>query len=79
MVLISYNDALINLSSLGNVELFTCDSLFIYQNYSLASCDVEFVCNYIANPNSIVEIYGNTLCCNSLGEVQEACDEGSSR
>ena len=45
----------------------------IYNNVSLSSCEVESVCDYLSNPNGIIEIHDNAPGCNSQEEVEEAC------
>jgi hypothetical protein len=48
--------------------------LYICNNNSLLTCEVESVCDYLANPNGVIEIHDNATGCNSQAEVEEACE-----
>jgi len=72
---IVYNDVLTSLSGLDNIDAASIDSLFIYNNTALSSCEVKSVCDYLANPTGTIEIYDNAPGCNSQVEVEEACTE----
>jgi len=67
------NAALTSLTGLDNIEAGSIDSLYIYNNISLSTCDVQSVCDYLASPNGTVEIHDNVPGCNSEQEVEEAC------
>jgi len=67
------NDALTNLTGLENIESGSINGLYIYSNIVLASCDVQSVCDYLANPNGTIYLYNNAPGCNSQQEVEDAC------
>jgi hypothetical protein len=37
------------------------------------TCEVKSICDYLANPAGMIEIYGNMAGCNNQNEVEEAC------
>jgi len=71
---IVYNDVLKSLSGLDNIAAGSIDSLFIYDNIALSTCEVKSICDYLVNPVGTIEIHDNATGCNSQQEVQEACD-----
>ena len=46
----------------------------IIRNDSLSTCEVESICDYLVAPNGTVEIFDNSVGCNSQQEVEEACE-----
>ena len=42
--------------------------------FSLSTCEVQSICDYLASPTGFIEIYNNAIGCNSLEEVEEACE-----
>ena len=48
MLMISGNDALKSLTGLGNID--TIQDLLITDNASLSSCEIQWLCDYLANP-----------------------------
>ncbi len=76
---IGYNDQLTNISGIENINPNTIHHLFITSNSSLCDCDVHSVCDYLAISNSVVDIFYNAPGCNSIEEVQAACDTVSVR
>ena len=73
-LIVSKNSSITSLSGLNNIEPASIEDLDIHYNSSLSTCDVESICNYLVSPNGEVEIYGNAPGCNSIEEVQAACD-----
>jgi hypothetical protein len=67
---------LTSLTGLDNIDAGSITELSIYDNYSLATCEVQSVCDYLASPNGIIEIYYNATGCNSQAEVESACGVG---
>ncbi len=59
-------EGLENLNSIGG-------NLSIHNNNSLSTCEVQGICDYIANPNGVIEIHDNATGCNSQEEVEYAC------
>ncbi len=72
-LVIKSNDALTNLDGLQSLTSGSISNLSIINNNSLATCEVECICNYLANPNGIVIIYNNAIGCNNPTEVANAC------
>jgi len=66
-------DSLTSLSGLDNIEAGTLDHLEITDNSSLSECNVESVCEYLASPNAVIFIDGNSDGCNNPGEVEAQC------
>jgi len=67
------NDALTSLTGLDNLDAGSISNLTITGNSSLTTCDVESLCNYLANPSGTVNIYSNATGCNNPPEVANAC------
>jgi hypothetical protein len=67
------NDDLTSLAGLGNINDSTIKYLYIASNYLLSSCEVQSICNILADSNAIVYIGYNADGCNSREEVELAC------
>ena len=67
------NASLTSLTGLENIDANSINPLFIHYNNSLATCEVQSICDYLASPGYIV-IYNNAIGCNSQTEVEDACD-----
>lgn len=70
---IQKNNVLSSLNGLENIEANSISNIYIYENQSLSTCDVNSICDFLANENGIVEIYDNNTGCNSQEEVEYAC------
>jgi hypothetical protein len=75
-IFIESNEALTSLSGLENVDANSIPELVIINNNSLETCEVQSICDYLANPIAGVEIHDNAPGCNSREEVAEACGVG---
>ena len=71
---ISYNDALTSLSGLDNIDANTISGLLITENYSLSTCEVQSICDYLVAPGGTIEIRDNATGCNSQTQVYYACE-----
>jgi len=71
---IGYNAALTSLVGIDNIDATSISGLYIRNNNSLATCEVQSVCDYLANPGGIVEIHDNAPGCYNQGEVISACE-----
>ena len=71
---IGYNDGLTSLSGIDNLESNSIEFLNIYNNPQLSTCEVQVVCEYLADSNSFTEIHDNAPGCNSREEVEDACE-----
>jgi len=69
----SGNPVLTSLAGLDNLKASSIDLLHIKYNTSLSTCEVQSICDYLAEPNGEIHIYGNTTGCNSQEEVELAC------
>lgn len=67
------NPFLSSLTGLDHV-IYIGGDLNIIANPFLSTCEVQSICDYLANPNGYITIFDNAPGCNSLAEVQEACD-----
>ncbi len=67
------NNKLASINELGNIDAATITELNIFDNPSLSACAIESVCNYLASPNGITNIYGNAPGCDSQQEVKKDC------
>ena len=73
---IDYNGSLNSIEAIENIESGTITDLYILGNSNLSNCQIESICNYLANPNGEILIQYNALGCNDLEEVEEACEVG---
>lgn len=67
------NQALISLSGLSNISSEGIENLSIFENSSLTESESQGICNYLYNPNGIVNIYSNNIGCNTAGEIANGC------
>ena len=72
-LIIQSNNALTTLSGLDNIDAASIEGLYISENDSLSTCEVQSVCDYLASPNGTVAIYNNANGCNNPPEVANAC------
>jgi hypothetical protein len=74
-VRITYNP-LVSLSGLDNIDAGSITNLYIFNNDSLSTCEVQSICDYLVSPNGEIEIHDNAPGCNSHQEVEIACVVG---
>jgi len=67
------NYSLTSLEGLDNLEAASIEGLVITYNSSLASCEVQSICEYLAAQNGEIEIHDNATGCGSQAEVEVAC------
>ncbi len=72
-LMIGYNSSLTSLDGIGNIGAGSITGLNIFNNPMLSTCEVQSICDYLANPAGTIEIYSNAAGCNSQAEVEEAC------
>ncbi|MCK9400359.1 MAG: leucine-rich repeat domain-containing protein [Bacteroidales bacterium] len=75
-LIIRYNDALTDIKGVGNIDAGSITDLWIHNNASLSSCEVQSVCDYLASPNSTAIIQFNAAGCNTKLEILAACQVG---
>ena len=69
--------SLTSLTGLDSIDAGSITNLYICDNESLSACEVQSVCDYLANPNGTIEIHDNAMGCNSQAEVETACENAS--
>ncbi|NCA85084.1 MAG: T9SS type A sorting domain-containing protein [Clostridia bacterium] len=62
-----------SLSGLDNIDPNSIGNLSIYMNDSLSECEVESICNYLAEPGGSFNIHNNATGCNNQEEILDAC------
>jgi hypothetical protein len=68
------NHAITSLTGLDNLNSNSITDLSITANWSLSECHLLSICDYLASPNGTIDIQGNDTGCNSVEEVEEACE-----
>ena len=76
---IQFNESLLSLEGIDNISAASIERLRISNNISLSTCEVESICDYIANPTGMIEIGGNSTGCNNEHEIIDACSVGIQR
>ncbi len=71
------NNSLENISGLSNIDASSIDTLSISENHSLSMCEIESICDYLLNPNTVPYINDNATGCNSQEEIEVACENAS--
>jgi len=72
-LIIEHNPSLLSLDGLDNLIIDSINDITISNNDSLYSCDALSICNYLATPTGIVNIYDNASGCNSPPEIASDC------
>ncbi len=70
---IQSNAVLASLDSLQYLQTDQLDRVTITGNPLLAVCELEWLCNYLADNPSRVSVGSNASGCNSIAELQSAC------
>jgi hypothetical protein len=70
---ISHNGWLVSLTGLENIAAASIGQLAISHNSELSDCDIQSICEYLAAPNGVVNIYRNSSGCNNPSEIAAAC------
>ena len=68
------NPALASLEGLENIDPGSITDLTITENPLLSECDIQSICDYLVAPTGTVTIENNATGCNSLEEVEYACE-----
>ena len=72
-VWIIWNYALSSLTGLDNIDAGSIQGLYIHNNYTLSTCAVQSICDYLVSPNGTIDIHDNATGCNSQQEVEDSC------
>ena len=67
------NPALTGLSGLENVDAASVKDIWIAYNYSLSSCDILSLCDYLSAPGGTVDIHENTPGCSDIADIAGDC------
>jgi len=67
------NPLLTSLTGLVNVNTASITELNVYNNQTLSSCEVQYICNYLTSPKGVVNIHSNAPGCNNPTEVSKSC------
>jgi|AntAceMinimDraft_16_1070373.scaffolds.fasta_scaffold48963_1 hypothetical protein len=70
---IKNNEILTSLSGIENIDYQSITNLKITYNPSLSYCEVNSVCEYLADPGGTIWLFDNSEGCNTQAEVQTAC------
>jgi N-acetylneuraminic acid mutarotase len=72
-LIIEANISLTSLTGLDNIDAGSVSYLSVFGNGSLASCEIQGICDYLSSPNGSVNIFGNASGCNNPSEVALGC------
>jgi len=72
-LVIQSNGVLSSLSGLDNINASSIEDLNICYNSNLSTCEVQSICEYLANPLGIVDIIYNQSGCDNPPEIANAC------
>ena len=67
------NNSITNVLSLDNIDEASIKNLTIRDNISLSNCQAQSLCDYLASPNGVVNIYHNSEGCNNPPEIASDC------
>lgn len=67
------NSSLESLQGINNINSLNISNLIIQSNQALSFCSVKSICNYIENPENLMDIKNNELNCNTIDEVRSLC------
>lgn len=69
---IYFNMSLSDISAMENLDYLGA-GLVIANSFALSNCSIQSLCDYIQNPNGFANVISNAEGCNSLEELEEAC------
>ncbi len=69
---ISMNDSLTSLIGLEELSHIG-GNLSILNNPLLSNCAISSICEYLSDPQGVVNIYGNSIGCNNPSEIADSC------
>ncbi len=70
---INKNYSLNNLNGISSINSESIEYLSITNNTTLTDCNVQSICNYLADPAGAVSIYNNMVGCNNPAEIASGC------
>lgn len=72
-VIVNSNPLLIDIEGIENIDEESVSFLLIANNANLSTCNVNFVCNYLALDGDNFNIVNNAQGCNNATEVDDLC------
>lgn len=72
-LLIMHNATLTSLSGLQNIIGSTITRIGIYNNPVLTECNIEGLCEYLADIQNMISIYNNGPGCDNAHEIADSC------
>jgi hypothetical protein len=72
-IILNWNDSLTSLFGLQHVESGTITDLYFDNNRMLSNCEIDCVCDFLANPAGTIYISGNATGCSTTDEVEQLC------
>jgi hypothetical protein len=72
-LVIAYHYCLVSLTGLDNINEGTIENLYIHENLSLSTCEVQSICDYLASPNGYIYIHNNATGCENPPEIAMEC------
>lgn len=73
-IFIRINNELTSLEGLESISANSISSLTIKNNHNLSNCVAQSICDYLALQGGVVDIQNNEVGCNSVAEVEAACE-----
>ncbi|MBC8321383.1 MAG: T9SS type A sorting domain-containing protein [Bacteroidetes bacterium] len=70
---ITSNNSLVTLAALDSIVPGSLIDLWISNNNSLQSCDIQCICSYLSSPTGTVSIYNNSTGCDNPSEIANIC------
>jgi hypothetical protein len=70
---IEWNYSLTSLAGLENISPASIYALGITYNQNLSDCEIENICDYIADPGGTINIYNNAPGCDNPHEIADSC------
>ncbi|MCK9400608.1 MAG: T9SS type A sorting domain-containing protein [Bacteroidales bacterium] len=67
------NYSLTSLEGLDNISAESISSIWIYNNQNLSDCNIQSICDYLADPNGQINIYRNAIGCDNPHEIADNC------
>jgi hypothetical protein len=68
------NVGMTSLEGIDNLNANSIGDLTVSNNTQLSTCEIQSICDYLAAPNGEIVIENNAQGCNSIEEVEEACE-----
>ncbi len=70
---IAFNSELTNISGFESLDATSLDLLIIQNNANLATCNIDFICDFLVSNSSNTTVFGNATGCSSVAEIIASC------